>query len=231
MAPEVFNAKSRVLTATLVGLMAWGLLAPSAADATAFTINLDFEFSGATAPEGATPWASATFDDSFGGANTVRLTMTTQNLVDTEFLSDWYFNFDPSLDATLLSISAVDVADLEGAAWSANTGTNLFQADGDGKFDIAFDFPPPPGAFGKKFTGGEELIFDLTYDGAISASSFDFQSEEGGGQGTYASAAHVQGIGAGGADSGWIGPVVPEPSTGLLLGLGLLSLVVHRRRR
>ncbi len=37
------------------------------------------------------------FDDSFWD-DTVRLTMTGDNLVNDEFIDDWYFNFDSDLD-------------------------------------------------------------------------------------------------------------------------------------
>ena len=54
-----------------------------------------------------------------------------------------------------------------------------------------------------------------------------FFSDEGGGQGTFLAAAHIQRIN--GNDSGWIG-VVPEPSTASLLALGLVGLAVRRWR-
>jgi hypothetical protein len=37
------------------------------------------------------------FDDSFWD-DTVRLTMTGDNLVNDEFIDDWYFNFDSDFD-------------------------------------------------------------------------------------------------------------------------------------
>lgn len=60
-------------------------------------------------------------------------------------------------------------------------------------------------------------------------SSFDYYSVMGGGTGTYQAAAHVQRIGAG-EDSGSIGPV-PEPTTGVLVGLGLIVAARRRARR
>jgi hypothetical protein len=57
-----------------------------------------------------------------------------------------------------------------------------------------------------RFQAGETSVYDITYTGAgtLSASSFNFLSDEGGGQGTYHSAAQVQGITANDY-SGWIG--------------------------
>ncbi len=83
--------------------------------------------------------------------------------------------------------------------------------------------PPPPGSGNSRFTQGESIVYDITYGSAIDVSSFDFLSVMGGGQGSYTGAAHIEKIN--GNDSGWIGSVVPEPSTALLmtLGLGLLG--------
>ncbi len=89
----------------LVGALAF-LLSP--AEAAILAIDLEVEFSGATPPAGATPWATATFDDSGAG---VRLTMATTNLVGTEFVSEWLFNFDPTLDLSKLVFTAVDTSD------------------------------------------------------------------------------------------------------------------------
>jgi hypothetical protein len=53
----------------------------SLASATTFTIGLDFEFSGASAPVSPiTPWVTITLDDAIGGPNTVRLTVEATNL-------------------------------------------------------------------------------------------------------------------------------------------------------
>ena len=93
------------LTTLLVLLVA---ISTSAAGTT-LTLGLDVEFSGATPPaSGTTPWVTATFDDSFGGANTVRLTMTAGNLTGNENIELFYFNFDPGLNPLDLTFTAID---------------------------------------------------------------------------------------------------------------------------
>ena len=215
------------------------LLAPAARAGIIVTDNtvsfgLDEEFSGGEAPGSATlPWVTATFDDTFGGSQTVRLTMSADNLgpnKNGENINLFLFNFDPLLDPNLLTFTVVDFQDSEPDAIS--TGIDAFMANGDGNFDIAFLFPPPiAGNSNARFTGGETVIYDITYTGAedIFASSFFFFSDMGGGQGSFISAAQIQMTPDGGSGSGWIG-VIPEPSTGLLVGLGLAALGLGRRR-
>lgn len=178
--------------------------------------QFDTTFSG-TSPAGTSPWMTATFDDSFGDASTVRLTISANNLVGTESATHVYFNFDPTLDPTLLSFAAIDNS--AAVPNSILTGVNLFQANGDGLYDINFDLPPPTGSFASKLTAGESITYDITYTSAISASSFNFLSTTGGGNGTYKSAAHVQGVDGTG---GWIGTttVVPEPISYILFLAG-----------
>ena len=228
--------KKLFLLITLVaGIIAFAL----PAQATTLTFDLDYEFSGATPPAGSTPWITATFDDSYGGANTVRLTMSAGNLTGVEFIDDWLFNFDDTLDVTHLIFAAIDTS--YSTPNHINTGMDAFKADGDGFFDIEFDFPPPPGHFNSKFTTGETVIYDITYTSSIDVNSFDHYSAPGGGAGVYLSAAHIQGIDPDGDESGWIGPEnggvggggipIPEPATILLVGSGLLGFGLRARKK
>lgn len=223
------HARSAAAIAVAASLVASSLLLSAAAvRAATLTFGLDTPFSGADQPEGTAPWITATFDDSFGDANTVRLTLSAANLVGSEGVSAWYFNFDPSLVPTLLTFTAVDNS--ASVPNAINTGVDSFVANGDGMYDIQFDLPPPPGSFPERLTAGETIIYDLGYVSPITVASFNFYSAVGGGTGTFETAAHIEGIGPTGDGSGWIGQV-PEPSTALLFASGVMGLAIDRGRR
>jgi hypothetical protein len=190
---------------------------------------MDVEYSGGSDPAGDGPWATATFVDI--GSNAVNLTMSAANLVDTEFISVWMFNFDESLDLDSLDFS------LDGSSGSIpnsiNTGSDAFKAGPSRFYDIEFDFPPPKGTFSNRFTSGETVTYEITYSGSgtMDAFSFNFQSTSDK-HGPFYSAMHVQSIGTGG-DSGWVGSttVVPEPVSSILFLSGGATLVYRRFRR
>jgi hypothetical protein len=200
--------------------------APMAASAATITIQLTTEFSGGDAPGGTSPYLTATFTDVAAGV--VQLTMDGTNLINDEFVSEWSFNLDPTLDVTALSV----VNSSGVVAQDVDLGTDAFKADGVGGFyDILFSFfQAPPGA---RFGAGDISVYTLSLAN-LTASSFNTLSVGGL---NFASAAHVQGIGPNGEGSGWIGglpddgdnepelPEVPEPTSFALLGFGGLLLV------
>jgi hypothetical protein len=150
-----------VLFVVLISIAA--VLTGNQAGAATLEFLMDVEYSGGSEPEGDGPWATATFVD-IGGieSNTVNLTMSAANLVDTEFISVWTFNFDPDLDIDSLDFSLIGTA---GSIPNISTGSDAFKAGPDKFYDIEFDFPPPKGKFLDKFTSGDTVTYEITYSG------------------------------------------------------------------
>lgn len=193
------------------------VIASARADAASVIFELNNEFSGAVTPTGTPPFLRATFTDVVGG---VELKMESLLNSGTEFVNVWNFNLDPNLNPNLLSFAFQSGSPNTA---SISTGVNAFQADGDGRYDIEFDWPN--GGAGR-FNNADMVTYLITSSQTISAASFDFLSAPAGGHGPFPTAAHVQGIGDSG--SGWI--TVPEPTSGLLMLGALAGLVVIRRR-
>lgn len=209
-------------------MAATGLLAAAtAASADFLAIELDFEYSGATAPSGSGPWLRAEFNSTTPGE--VQLKLISLLNSSTEKVKDWGFNFDPSLNATNLSVSQES-----GPAATWSTGTNHWKAGGNGWYDLRFSFSPSSDLFKQ----GSVAEFTITSTDPISAHSFMYQSVNGPpSKNGFYSAAHVLGIYV--EESGWIAPsgppeqvLVPLPAPVALGGAGLaLAAGVSIRRR
>lgn len=203
--------KARWLLPAVALPLAWA--APALADS--LTFKLVDEFSGAVQPTGT---LEATF---LKVGNDVQLTLTS-NLKASEFVSLWYFNFNPNLDIVNVTPPSGVLVDED----------NL-KADGDGDFDFGFSFGN--GVFGE---GDGPLVYTISASRELFASDFNFLSEPAGGQGPFKSAAHVQGVynpnnpePNNTSGSGWIAAVVPLPPV-VLGGSMLMGLVaLHRRSR
>lgn len=212
-----------ICTAVVVAM----LLVCGSTNAGVIVYDLNIEFSGGVPPAGAAPWLRATFNDD-NTPGSVRLLMEDVNLTDAEFVFEWLFNFDPSLDLSLLAFSAPSkTGTFTDPTINTNGGVpNAFMADGDGFFDIQFVFGATDGA-SIKFGSGDSVEYTITSGEAITASSFDVLSFMDGGQGEFVTAAKIGGIGPNDG-SGW---VTPEPATLSLLVLGALAMGPRRRPR
>jgi hypothetical protein len=215
---------------TLASIVGIGLA--GAAQADVVTFELTTEFSGGQTPTSPGPWGTAVFDDG-GGTGTVTLTISTNLAGDASaFVTGWYFNFDPSLDLSALSITGGRGLPDD----SINIGSNAFQADGDGLYDIHLGFDNAPPA--NRFDGTDSTIFTITSSEAITASSFDFLSFPAGGHGPFTHAGRIQGTGVDDMGSGWFTggepPMIPLPAAslaGLLTFAGMAGVRSGRRRR
>lgn len=213
-----------------------------ASPAVEFTYNMNQEFSGAQAPGGTAPWVQLKLTDNGLPDDTVKITINNIGLLSGENNSATYINFNDALDLSTLSVSfGTKVGTFSNPTMSFDE--NGFKADGDGFFDILIDFANGGNA-ASVFAGGEsiELLFKDS-DGALAPIDFAFLSQDAGGHGPFAGAAHIQNTtGAGTGGSGWIaGPVgvginptviIPTPDAGstlALLGAGLLTLGLASR--
>ena len=191
------------------------------------------EYSGATPPEATVPppWLTVTLDD--GADDTdgiVTLILAATNLTGSEKVNEWCLNLDPVFDPTnLVFTNPVKTGAFDNPTIS--TGTDAYQADGDGLFDIEFAFDHTGNA-SNNFGAGESIQYTVTLSsgGTLKASSFDCLSKDAGGHGPYLTAAHVLSIANDpDGDSGWV--TTPEPATLAFVSLGAVGLLARRRRK
>lgn len=226
------NQLRRLFTSSLL-VTAFLVLIFAAGAQAALVLDFGVEFSGGMSPQSATlPWIRATL---VTDGNDVLLTMQALNLVGTEFVDEWMFNFTGNISN--LTITPVSTSGTLGPI-TASKGADAFKADGDGYFDIKFVFDNAPPA--DRFTNGDSATYRLAYTSPITELHFDTVSAPGGvgGHGPFTSAAHVQSIGTSGKGSGWIAPLndysdepVPEPAPMVFIGVGLMAIGLYRVRK
>jgi len=226
------------LAAVVASLWGGGMTGAQAAQ---ISLTLDTEFSGASMPSNT---YKAVFDDGICGTDCVRLTMSITGSNTNEFIGDtqnnfgWGFNFDPmkTLGSLIFTGISGNLADIIAIS------TDAYKADGNGFYDFVFGWSNR--GDGGRLNAGETAVYDITGISGLKAVDFKFLSACPDGQtcgnGSWLSAAHVQGIGSTTNDSGWIGDdevdngtppqEVPEPGPLSLVGLGLMGLWFARRK-
>ncbi len=212
-------------TLTTISAIAIICAATSMASAAIIETGMSTTFSGSE-PVGNPPWITIHIDDE-GSAGSAYLTITNTSLTGSEFLSNMYMNFDPSLDVDALNFSVIDT---EGKFKnpSVKTDEDKWNIAGSGRYDIEMKFKTKKH---ERFEASESIRFLITGPQSMTAESFN-QLSTGGDNGQYMIAAHVQSIGERGKLSGWVGAApVPEPATVAMLTMGGAAMIARRRRK
>jgi hypothetical protein len=179
---------------------------------TGFVYQFDNSFSG-PAPTGPAPWVEATFQDTSQG---VLLSVDNGGLAGGDFLSQLYLNINPADNAKIANLTfTLEGSTMGVAAPTIQTAADQFKADGDGLYDILFNFAT---ASSGRFGAGDTITYLISGIPGLSSADFQFLSTPDGGHGPFDAAGHVQNIGASG-DSDWIEPsmgplpvATPEPA-------------------
>ncbi len=191
--------------------------------------NLDLVYTGSATPQGTAPWLTATFENV--STNSVQLTLaySALNAGSSDYVSSWFFNFNPALEVLGLNVTLVSGV----AADPIIKAADGVRAGGDLLFDLQFSFTA------NDFNAGDSsvyLISSTVANESIDALSFSFLSANSLSLTNYYSAANILGSGS------WIssataqtpgpGPSpVPEPATVILLGLALGGLTFFSSKR
>jgi hypothetical protein len=227
----------------LLGVTLTLLLLPRLAAGAAITMSFGETFSNNVNPGGSGPWLLINFNDATASAgNDIRITMTAVGLEDDEFISSVYLNILTQYPVG--SFSGQVITDPNSTYAGALYQQNAYKADGDGLYDLLFNFQSADCC---RFGADYQFVFDINLiSGTLLLAQFIEQSFPDGGSGPFFGAAHLQGIaGDPFGTSTWIrpnlppgsddppgdDPVVPEPATIAMMGTGLIAIAAKMRKR
>jgi len=217
----LFSIRKLAVSLAMFAVVAFASATAAQADPVTFVLT-GADFSGPTANTGGN--ITVNIQNIAGG---VRVTVTNNLLDPGAFLGALYLNTSVAPLAGAAG-TCVTCTATNGQTMTFNFGSNAFQADGDGIYDILVDFNT---AAANRLTPGEAIVFDLTSTTVgFTSDSFLVFSVPGGGNGPFRIAAHIQGLPDGGSDFITEGQV-PEPTSMLLLGSGLATLAAGLRKR
>jgi len=191
------------------------LLASSSAHALTIPLNVEFD-TGATGP-----YATLTVNE-VGGDLDFSLSLAGTNLGAGADLHEFYFNLTGSPTGLALSNTNAPTT-----AYALLTNPPVSGGAGSA-FDFGVSFGNGAGPSGNGAL--KTATFRLSADQPLSLASLSELSQTSAGI-LVNFALHVQGTSLPGATSETVGGVIPEPTTALLLGAGLLGLARSGRRR
>jgi hypothetical protein len=194
-------------------LMATAALALTGPTASAIVV-FDFEvLITGQMPQGTSPWATLTIQDS--GTDTVDMTLThNAGSAQGQFISKLLLNIDPFANNLTLSHNSTKIT-------GSGFGMDAFN-DAGGSFDMYVDFEVSNRDGGAhRLKPGESVSWQVTGNGL---SEDDFVALSQGSLNVFA-LLHIQGIN--GEDSGKVAPV-PEPGTLAAIGVALAALASRR---
>lgn len=224
---------------TVALVLAFSIATATWAVADSIDLPFDTVISGYT-PEGSSPWLNATLDQS--GASTVKMTISADGLVDSEFLSAITFNLDHGIDlsqVTLSHLAGEDVGDFVVAGYGISE--NAYNGISNHRYDVQMTFGKSNKANGAERLGaGEAVSFQFDYAaGDLSIWDFVVLADRKQGkdfvEGIYYNEAHVQSIND--EYSSKITDTPPTPGVSMPIpaaapaGLVGLALLAGRRRR
>jgi hypothetical protein len=217
----LFSIRKLAVSLAMFAVVAFGSVTSAQADPVTFVLT-GADFSGPTANTGGN--INVHIQNIAGG---VRITITNNLLDPGAFLGQLYLNTAVAPLAGAAG-TCVNCGATGGQSMTFNFGSNAFQADGDGIYDIFIDFASDAGS---RLTPGETIVFDLTSTTiGFTSDSFLVFAAPGGGNGPFRIAAHIQSLPDGQSD--WITEEpVPEPASLILLGSGLVGLATGLRKR